>query len=324
MSVRDNMDRRERRVFANIAGALGDALARRSRYGERGSAAGRSLARGDGWSVDDVICTSGPTDRPFEERHTRVSIAVVAAGSFQYRATTGRALLTPGSILLGNAGECFECGHDHAAGDRCVAFNYSPEYFERLAADAGAGDVALRFATPLLPPLRDSASLVAGACAALLESPAGGSWEEMAVRFGARVARLASRRRVAPSDAPARALARVTDVVRAIERSAFESLSLSQLARVAGLSPYHFLRTFERVTGVTPHQYVRRARLREAATRLATRQTKVIDVAYESGFRDVANFNRAFRAEFDVSPRHYRALQAHARETGDVSVLDLV
>ena len=307
MSVRDIIGRPERGVFAKIAGDVESALVRRRRSGERGSAAGQSLARGDGWSVDDVICTSGPSDRSFEERHTRVSIAIVAAGTFQYRSPTGRALMTPGSILLGSAGQCFECGHEHAAGDRCIAFNYSPEYFARVAVDAGAGDVAYRFPTPHLPPLRDSATIVARSSAALLTPAAKVSWEEIALRLAAHVARLTSRRRVTAREVPARVLARVTEVVRSVERSPSESVSLNQLARVADLSPYHFLRTFERVTGLTPHQYVRRARLREAAMRLSLGRSKVIDVAYESGFRDVANFNRAFRVEFDVSPRRFRA-----------------
>jgi AraC-like DNA-binding protein len=307
MSVRDIIGRPETRVFAKIAGDVHSALARRRRFGERGSAAGRSLARGEGWSVDDVICTAGPADLPFEERHTRVSLAIVAAGTFQYRSTTGRALMTPGSILLGSAGQCFECGHEHAAGDRCIAFNYAPEYFERVAVDAGVADVAARFTTSHLPALRESAGIVARSCAALLTPAADVSWEEIALRFAAHVARLTSRRRVTAREVPAGVLARVTEVVRSVERSPTESLSLNHLARIAGLSPYHFLRTFERVTGLTPHQYVRRARLRDAAMRLSLGQSKVIDVAYESGFRDVANFNRAFRAEFDVSPRKYRA-----------------
>ena len=293
------------RVFAKIAGEVDQALSRRRRTDEPGNAIGRALARSDGWSVDDVICTSGPADRPFEERHTRVSLAIVAAGTFQYRSTTGRALLTPGSILLGNAGQPFECGHEHAPGDRCIAFNYAPEYFERLAADAGAGRVTRGFAVPRLPPLREAAGLIARASAGVL-GETDMAWEEMALRFGALVARLASERRRERGQTSAKAVARVTDVVRAIERSRVDTLSLSDLARLAGLTPYHFLRTFEQVTGVTPHQYVRRSRLREAATRLVSEKTKVIEVAYESGFRDVSNFNRAFRAEFDASPRGYR------------------
>ena len=101
-------------------------------------------------------------------------------------------------------------------------------------------------------------------------------------------------------------MARVTAAVRRIERDPDDALSLRSLAREARLSPYHFLRTFERITGVTPHQYVLRVRLRRAATALATEPGKVIDVALESGFGDLSNFNRAFRAEFGVSPRAYR------------------
>jgi AraC-like DNA-binding protein len=80
---------------------------------------------------------------------------------------------------------------------------------------------------------------------------------------------------------------------------------LDSLARQAGLSPYHFLRTFQRVTGVTPHQFVLRARLREAAVRLTTERRNVLDIALDCGFGDVSNFNRAFRTEFGVNPRRY-------------------
>ena len=51
---------------------------------------------------------------------------------------------------------------------------------------------------------------------------------------------------------------------------------------------------------------VLRARLREAATRLVDEPGKVLDIAFDSGFGDVSNFNRAFRTEFGVSPRGFR------------------
>lgn len=68
----------------------------------------------------------------------------------------------------------------------------------------------------------------------------------------------------------------------------------------------HFLRTFERATGVAPHQYILRGRLRAAAQRLADAREKIVDVALDCGFADLSNFNRAFRAEFGVTPRAYR------------------
>src|SRR6266581_386737 len=108
-------------VLGKIAADLDQALARREASGAPGRTTGRLVAGGNGWSVEDVLCTCGPGDRPFEERHTAMSIGVVVRGTFQYRSPLGRELMTPGTFLLGNAGQCFECGHEHAAGDRCVA-----------------------------------------------------------------------------------------------------------------------------------------------------------------------------------------------------------
>ena len=101
--------------------------------------------------------------------------------------------------------------------------------------------------------------------------------------------------------------ARATKTVRIIDRRPDARLTLDVLARKARLSRYHFLRTFEQLTGVTPHQYARRARLREAAMKLAAEPGTVLDIALDCGFGDVSNFNRAFRTEFGMSPRAYRA-----------------
>jgi AraC family transcriptional regulator len=297
------------RLLAKIAVDLRQALARRAMSGGRGTTTARVLAEGEGWSVSDVVCTSGPDDRPFEEQHSRVSIAVVAAGSFQYRCGAGRELMTPGSLMLGSAGQSFECGHEHGAGDRCVSFWYAPDSFERIAADAGARGARPGFSTGRLPPLRALAPLVARACAGLAESGEI-AWEELAVQLAARTAQLAGGFSADPADPPPSTVARVTRAVRLIEARPDEPLTLGALARAARLSPYHFLRTFERLTGVTPHQFVLRARLREAATRLATGPGKVLDVAFDCGFGDVSNFNRAFRTEFGMSPRAYRGRTA--------------
>jgi len=291
--------------LAKIALEVERALAQRALTGARGRVTGRQLARGEGWTVEDVICTSGPQDRPFEEHHAHVSIGIVAAGTFQYRSAAGSELMTPGSLLLGNAGQCFECGHEHGSGDRCLAFRYAPDYFERLAADAGASGATRTFRLLRLPPLRRLAPLVARACAGLAGSAAV-AWEEVSVHLAAQVVQLVNALRADGSGAPGNAVARVTRTVRAIERRPSARLTLEWLAREAGLSPYHFLRTFERVTGVTPHQYVLRARLREAALRLAAERARIIDIALDCGFGDVSNFNRSFRAEFGVTPRAYR------------------
>jgi AraC-like DNA-binding protein len=289
--------------LAEIALAVEEALERRRAHGETGRATSHVLACGEGWRVADVVCTSGPHDRPFEEQHSRYAIAIVLAGSFQYRSRLGRALMTPGSLMLGSPGQCFECGHEHGEGDRCVSFWYAPDYFERLVADAGHRDKA-HLGISRVPPLRALAPIVARAAANVI-GKGDVSWNELSVELAVRMVSAASAVS-APGRAPANAEARVTRIVRRIDRRPDAPYTLDNMARDAGVSPYHFLRTFERLTGVTPHQYVLRARLREAALGLASRDDTILDTALRCGFGDVSNFNRAFRAEFGLSPRAYR------------------
>jgi AraC family transcriptional regulator len=72
------------------------------------------------------------------------------------------------------------------------------------------------------------------------------------------------------------------------------------------LSPFHFLRLFAKVLGVTPHQYLIRSRLRRAAQLLADESRSVTDVAFDAGFADVSNFVRTFHRAAGVSPRRFR------------------
>ena len=288
--------------MAEIAIELERALARRREDGTPGRTLPRIIASGDGWTVTDVVCTCGPETRPYEERHSSYSIAVVLAGSFQYRSAVGRALMTPGSLLLGNRDQCFECGHEHGDGDRCVSFWYAPDDFERLAADAGA---RAGFTAPRLPALRDLSPFVARTGLGMMGA-LDLSWEELGAALAAHVVGLAAGVSSYSGANPPNAEARVTQAVREVEEDPHDGLTLRSLASRAGLSPYHFLRTFERLTGVTPHQYVLRARLRKAALRLATGSDSVTDVAFDCGFGDISNFNRAFRGEFGMSPRLFR------------------
>jgi AraC family transcriptional regulator len=186
-----------------------------------------------------------------------------------------------------------------------VSFWYSPEYFERLAADSGAQSSSLRFPVPRVPPLRPLSPLVARAAAGALGS-ADVAWEELGMRLAVSALGLATGLSPDRNAAPRNAEARVTRTVRTIDADPHERLTLQVLASEARLSPYHFLRTFERLTGVTPHQYVLRARLRKAALQLVGGSESVIDAALACGFGDISNFNRAFRAEFGVSPRVFR------------------
>jgi len=301
--------------LAKIAAALTKPLAQNSTDGGTSRLSTRMLARGSGWTVHDVICTAGPQDPSYEEQHAHTSIAIVTAGSFQYRSGSRSAkqyeLMTPGSLLLGNAGQTFECGHEHGNGDHCLSFQYTQEHFEQLAADAGAAVSKRRFPVLRVPPLRALSPVIARACAGTAE-PVNAPWDELSIQLAGQAIQLASgvtpnRRGTQPGSE-----ARVARSLRAIEHRPEAALTIENMALEAGLSPYHFLRTFQLLTGVTPHQYILRVRLRGAAGRLlnpsSDRSVSILDIALDCGFGDLSNFNHAFRAEFGLSPRRYRKL----------------
>jgi AraC-like DNA-binding protein len=208
--------------------------------------------------------------------------------------------MSSGSLVLGNGGNAYECSHQHSEGDRCLSFQFDPELFDRLAHDAGASRA--RFNLNRLPPIRELATLSARAVLA----PGGrDSFEEIAIELAG--AAVSAANDVSPAPAAARDRDRVAALLRELESRVSEPHSLDDLARFAGLSRYHFLRTFKRVTGITPHQWLLRARLRDAASRLVSSRDPVTEIALDAGFDDLSNFIRSFHTEFGVSPRQWRA-----------------
>jgi AraC-like DNA-binding protein len=277
---------------------LAAALARKAANGAEGEIADIAIASGDGWSVRDIVCTCGPHDRDAEELTSASSVALVLSGSFVVRDRHGISLLSEGSYFLATAGHCFACSHRHGEGDRCLSFRFEPQAFERIAHDAGAAPV---FAHNRLPPLRHLSALTARARRGMGDP---GIMDEVAYELAGAALGLAGRSR--GSRSPAHHHGRLTEVVRYMAAHSAAPHKLVGLAGMAHMSPYHFLRTFRAVTGVTPHQWLLRARLREAAERLASTTTPVTNVALDVGFDDLSNFTRSFRAEFGASPRQYR------------------
>jgi AraC family transcriptional regulator len=265
----------------------------------------RSLREGQEWSVQEYLCTAGPDDRPFEERHEQFSIAAVIEGTFRYRGDTGTAMMHPGAFLFGNAAACYECGHDHSIGDRCIAFHFAPAYFAEVAASI-AGSGTFKFPTPMLPAtpkllpwlVRIEAGsaladrlVVEEAVSQLMEAVIGTVCAAPSLRVSA----------------SARDERRISDALRYVELHAADTLDLETLAGVAIMSKYHFLRTFRHVVGMTPYQFLLNMRMRRAAVRLATSSEPVSVIAFETGFGDLSTFNGRFRDMFGVSPTIYRS-----------------
>jgi AraC-like DNA-binding protein len=254
-----------------------------------------SVLRDGSISAIDYCCTAGPHDPAVVERHETFSISYVRAGSFGYR-TRGRSFeLVTGSVLIGRPGDEFICTHDHVVGDECLSFHLDPDLI-----DVGA------WQTGGLPPLPEL--MVLGELAqATADGDSDLGLDEVGLSFATRFAELTTGRTHRAATGAARDRRRAVEAALWLDANATDdAVDLQGAAREAGLSAFHFLRLFSRVVGVTPHQYLVRARLRRAARLLADGDLPITEIAYEVGFGDLSNFVRTFHRAAGVSPRRFR------------------
>ena len=132
--------------------------------------------------------------------------------------------------------------------------------------------------------------------------------DEAALLLATRFVELATGNRVAPAGSDRR-----IDAAQSMPRSGSMRTRRARgprdVASHVGVSAFHFLRMFARGVGVTPHQYLVRTRLRNAARLLVDGDRSITDVAGEVGFGDLSNFVRTFHRAAGVSPRRFRRLR---------------
>ena len=247
-------------------------------------------------SVSEFRCTAAPGDTPFVERYASHSISFVRKGSFGCHCRGRFFELVAGSILVGYPGDEFICTHDHVCGDECLSFFL----------DARTGGDDRRPARGLADRRRAAA---AGTDGARRTGAGRGRWPQ---RYRPRRDRADIRAAAlsrwfpgganAPAPATARDRRRAVETALWIDANSHRQIDLDAAAAQAELSPFHFLRLFSGVLGVTPHQYLVRSRLRHAARLLADDEKPVTDVAYDVGFGDLSNFVRTFHRAAGVSP----------------------
>jgi AraC family transcriptional regulator len=261
------------------------------------------LVHGD-ISVIDYRCDAGPADSPYPEQHQAFSLSYVRAGGFGCR-TRGRSHeLVAGAVMVGYPGDEFICTHDHHLyGDECLSFRFSAELIDGLRSSRANPKEFWRIGA--LPP--HPRLMVVGE---LAQSAARGhcdlGLDEIGLVFAMRYKEMLTGRQPRFST-PGRAdRRRAVESALWLDASASDDVSLQSAAQRVQLSPFHFLRLFSTVLGVTPHQYLVRARLRRAARLLIETRRSVTDIALEAGFADLSNFVRTFHRAAGASPGHFR------------------
>jgi AraC family transcriptional regulator len=250
-------------------------------------------------SVIDNQCHVAAGEKPFVELHESFSVSYVRKGSFGYR-TRGRSFeLVAGSVLVGHPGDEYTCTHDHVDGDECLSFFLEPALVDAMAHGTNA------WRAGSVPPL--SELMVLGELAqAAADGESDVALDEVGLALAGRLVEVVSRRRQEAREAGPSDRRRAVHAALWLDAHSRAPVDLESTAREAGLSPFHFLRLFTKVLGVTPHQYLVRSRLRHAARLLASDTGSITEIALDVGFGDLSNFVRTFHRAAGLSPRAFR------------------
>ena len=257
------------------------------------------LFEGSSVKISEFRCTAVPGERPYVEQYGRYSLSYVRKGSFGCHHRGRFFELVTGSLLVGHPGDEFMCTHDHVCGDECLSFFFDDGLIEEIGSDKNAWQLG---AAPPLPELVVIGELAQAVAAREHNLGLDEVGHILASRFVAAVTGKPER----PANPSLRDRRRAVESALWIDDNAEREIDLADAAREAGVSPFHFLRLFAAAIGITPHQYLIRARLRRAARRLSGEDTPVTAIAYDVGFADLSNFTRTFTRAAGVSPLKFR------------------
>lgn len=230
--------------------------------------------------------------------HDAYGLGAIASGAERFRYRGSDHLAAAGSVVLMSPDELHTGRAETEAG-----WGYRMLYLDAELLQAVTGDAAWHF---------DTAVLNDAALAAQVSQRLGALWQsadDLAFDSGLLELLALLRPRVRPAARSvgvrsAHAQPRFSAVIDYLQAHLAEPLRLEQLAAVAGLSPFHFQRSFKAAHGATPHQMLMALRLLQAKQRLA-RGDRPADVAAAVGLADQAHLTRAFLQRYGVTPARY-------------------
>lgn len=98
----------------------------------------------------------------------------------------------------------------------------------------------------------------------------------------------------------------IESIKQFINENFTEDISLTQLAEIGCMSPFHFNRLFKKITLITPYQYLLRVRLRQAHLDLCNTSLPITEVAFSSGFNSLEHFSAMYKKIYGKTPSAVR------------------
>ncbi len=260
---------------------------------------------------DGILCEqyrlSGYTNagKTYLNHHLCIHMAGATPAYWYENGRKHNAFLKPGGVHLASAGSATPAGGCEQNFDLFV-IELSPGIFTRVLQEDAPPTVELRDRTAV----RDAQIFSLGAALQMELSSGCPSGRLYAELLGASLTAYLARHycvwpakvREAKAGMPAHRLRRTIDY---IETNLTGDLRLEEMAENAQMSPYTFSRLFTQAAGLTPHQYVLRARIKEAKRMLREGKASIADVSLQLGFSDQSHFTRVFHKITGVTPRQF-------------------
>ncbi len=236
--------------------------------------------------------------------HDHYVVSLIEKGAQRFRLGRERYETLPLHLILINPGEIHTGEAACPEGFVYRAIYPTTDFFASLAEEAGAkGGAPPSFTKSLVrDPELHGRLLRAHALAALPSR----SLEAEALLYEAFALLIARYAEPKPAASPLRGSRR--EILRAVDyiRERFAGhIGLGEIAAVAGMSPYHFARTFREETGMPPHLFLENLRVRAAALRIR-KGAPLADAAYSSGFSSQSHLCSVFKRVLGASPSVYR------------------
>ena len=240
--------------------------------------------------------------------HDELVVAVTEGGAGRFISGGQCDYAAPQSVIVFNPGVPHEGGVFDARGWRYRAIYIGAEALGRVCEDVfERHGVAPYFARNTLPD-KELASLILAAHRTLEVSEGRLAKESV---FLAGLGRLLERHAEPRARCPAvgREHGPIRRAVAAMNDRLIEDLSVAELAAVAGLSEFHFIRAFRKEIGLPPHAYLTQLRLREAR-RLLREGCLLADSAMAAGFYDQSHLTKHFKRTYGITPAQYASAAA--------------
>ena len=214
----------------------------------------------------------------------------------------------PGSLVLLDAGTRDRLRWDGSS-ERLI-LSVTPEFMQSMAEELGSPkspEFQNRWA--LQDPALQHVVLEMGREAAA-DWPLGGLYADL---LGASLTGLLLRRHSAFTVNPLQikgglSLPQLRHVLEFITANIHTDIRLAQMSAELSMTPFHFARLFRKSLGSSPYQYVLDQRLRSAQLLLKNSSNSVQAIAGLTGWNSAANFVRAFRQQFGITPQKWRKL----------------